>query len=312
MYVSIEGLQYISSERSGVLLTQFFANPDIMWLMSRKIILNACITGMVPTRELTPYVPLTPEEIAIVADNVIKLGVSVLHIHPRDEDGKPTWRKDIYKDIIGRIRKKHKDVVISVSTSGRLWSDFERRSECLELDGKYKPDLASLTTGSLNFISSASMNDPEMIKKLAQKMMERGIKPEIEAFEPGMVEMAKYLMKKGIVNSTSPYFNLFLGSLGTAPLSAAMMAAYLSVLPQGAVWSVGGVGQYQLDANLMALAMGGNVRVGIEDNLFFDRDKKILASNEMLVSRLAKMITDMELSIATPNDARDILGLPAT
>lgn len=275
----------------------------------RKVIINLALTGMVPTRKMTPYVPLTPKQIITTAISCAKLGASVIHIHPRDEGGKPTWKAKYFAEIITGIREKNDQIIINTTTSGRLWSEFEKRSQCLDLQGDLKPDLASLTVGSMNFISEESVNSPSMIERLALKMKERGIKPELEVFEPGMVHKANYLIKKGIIGSKKPYFNILLGSLGTSPLEASAFAACRTLLPEGAIWSVAGIGVYQLDANAVGLAFGGHIRVGLEDNIYFDREKKELASNERLVERIASIIEKMGLEVATPKQARKMLGV---
>lgn len=275
----------------------------------RKVIINACLTGMVPTKELNPHTPISPEEIITCALHCADLGASIIHLHARGTDEKPTWKKEVYAEIIRGIRKVNPDLILVVSTSGRNWSEFEKRSECLELDGDLKPDMASLTLGSMNFINQESVNSPEMIEKLALKMQEKNIKPEIEIFEPGMLHKANYLISKGIIKDENPYFNILLGSLGTAPLDAASFTAVQYLLPENAVWSVAGIGAYQLDANVMGLSLGGGVRIGLEDNVYFDREKQKLASNEELIGRIAGIIKTMGLEIASPVEAREMLNL---
>ena len=161
----------------------------------------------------------------------------------------------------------------------------------------------------MNFIKDPSMNSPEIIEQLATKMQEKKIKTEFEIFEPGMIHKANFMLEKGIVKDDQPYFNFLFGSLGTSPLHPASFTACHALLPSSAIWSTAGIGQYQLDANVISLAYGGHVRVGLEDNLFFDRNKIKPASNEMLVERIAKIIKTLELEIATPKEARAILGL---
>jgi 3-keto-5-aminohexanoate cleavage enzyme len=275
----------------------------------RKIIINACITGMVPTKAMNPHVPITPDEILQSALRCAELGASVIHIHARDGTGQPSWKKEIYARIIAGIRQKNAALPICVSTSGRNWPEFAKRSEVLELTGDLQPDLASLTVGSLNFINQESVNGPQMIEQLACKMRDAGIKPELEVFEPGMIHKAGYLIGRNILDGAAPYFNILLGSLGTAPLHPATWAAMHALLPDRAVWSLAGIGCFQLDANVIALASGGHVRVGLEDNLFFDREKTVPASNEMLVERIADLARTMQLEIAQPADARRILGI---
>lgn len=263
---------------------------------------------MIPTKEQNPNLPVSPTEIIETSLNCAKLGTSIVHIHPRDRNGKPTWKKEVFAEIIEGIRAKNDEIIINTTTSGRNWSEFEKRSACLELKGKLKPDLASLTVGSFNFISQEAVNSPSMIEKLALKMKEKGIKPELEIFEPGMLHKAKYLIKKGIIDE-KPYINIFLGSLGTSPLEPSVFSAFHAIMPVNAIWSVAGVGLFQLDANIMSLTLGGHVRVGMEDNIFFDREKKELASNEMLVERIIKISKLMKRDIATPRETRKILGL---
>lgn len=275
-----------------------------------KVIINLCPTGMVPTKAQTPFVPVSPKEIIKDALDCAKLGASIIHIHPRDGDGKPTWKKDIFAKIVYGIREKNSKLIICVTTSGRTWSEFEKRSECLTLEKDLRPDMASIIVGSLNFISTESMNSPQMIEQLVTLMKEQGIKPELEVFEPGMIHKAKYLIKKGFIEDKNPYFNILLGSLGTSPLEPSVFAAFHALLPENAVWSIAGIGQFQLAANLLALSFGGNVRVGLEDNIYLDREKKILASNVMLVKRITKIIAELGLEIATPQETRLRLSLP--
>lgn len=275
----------------------------------QPVIINACLTGMIPTKKLNKFIPISPKEIAKSALACAKLGASIVHIHPRDIDGKPTWKKDIFADIIYRIREKNPHLIISVTTSGRFWNEFEKRSEVLELKGDLKPDLASLTVGSMNFIRDESINSPQMIEQLAHKLKGNEIKPEIEIFEPGMIYKTNYLIKKGIISSKKPYFNIFFGSLGTSPHHPAAVSACHTLLPPEAIWSSAGVGSYQLDANVMGLSFGAGVRTGLEDNLYFDRQKKVLATNETLVQRIVSIIEQMNLKVATSKEAREILGI---
>lgn len=272
------------------------------------LIINLCPTGMIPTKMQNPHLPVTPKEIIKSTLTCAKLGASIVHIHPRDKFGKPTWKKEVFAKIISGIREKNKEIIINVTTSGRNWSEFEKRSECLELEGDLKPDLASLTVGSLNFINQESVNNPFIIERLAVKMKKNRIKPELEIFEPGMLHKAKHLIKKGILEE-NPYINLFLGSLGTSPFEPSVFAALHSIMPIKAIWSMAGIGLFQLDTNIMSMSWGGHVRVGLEDNIFFDREKKELASNEKLVERVVKIAQLMKRKIATPKEARKILGL---
>lgn len=275
----------------------------------KNVILNIALTGMIPTKNLNQSVPLTPQEIAEDADMAVKNGASIVHIHARDKLGEPTWKKEIYAEIIKRIRDKQPKVIITVSTSGRNWSEFEKRAEVLELDGDMKPDMATLTMGSMNFINTASMNSPEMIEKLATTMQQNDIKPEFEIFEPGMIHKANFMLERGIINDEKPYFNIFLGNLGTAPLEVTNISALINLLPQNATWAFAGLGRYQLRANVMGLTLGGGVRLGLEDNIYHNQEKEVLASNQSQLERMNKIIELMDMEISTIEETRESLGL---
>lgn len=275
----------------------------------RNVILNLAGIGMIPTKEMTPHVPITPKEIAETVANCVDLGISIAHVHAREENGQPTWRKELFKEIIDRIKSKRPNVLISATCSGRNWVDLERRSEVLELTGDSKPDLASLTCGSMNFIKTASINSPDIIHQLATKMMDKGIKPEMEIFDPGMLSKANHMLKTGIIKDDKPYFNVLMGNLGTSELHPATFGAIHSLLPANAEWALAGIGQFQLQANLLALAFGGNIRVGLEDSIYFNKEKKELATNEALVERLLRIMDEMGLKPATFEETSERLGI---
>ena len=274
-----------------------------------KLIINCALTGMVPTKSDTSCVPVTPEEIASDAIACANAGATIVHVHARDEDGKPTYRKDVYREIIERIREAAPELVICVSTSGRKFPDPELRGEVLDLRGKARPDMASLTLGSFNFPQTISPNPPQTIHYLAERMAEKGIKPELEAFEAGMINYGVYLLRKGLLKDDSPYFNLILGSLGTSRANVASLHNMLECLPIDAVWSVGGVGRFQLPITTIAIALGGGVRVGIEDTIYYDYERTKLATNEMLVKRVVRIAKELGRELATPEETRSRLGL---
>jgi len=263
---------------------------------------------MIPTKKMTPYVPIRPEEIIKDVLEAVELGVNMVHLHARDYNtGTPTYRKEIYEEIICGIRKENKDLVICVSTSGRNFSEFEKRSECLELSGELKPDFGSLTLSSLNFNQQASINAPEMIKALAQKMLDNNIRPELEAFDLGMINYANYLIGKGLIKPPY-YFNLILGNIACAQANLLSLGLMIKELPSGSIWSAGGIGSWQLKMNAMSIIEGGGVRVGLEDNIYFDDDRKQLAENRQLVERIANIARVMGKLPYSPKEAREILG----
>jgi uncharacterized protein (DUF849 family) len=272
------------------------------------LIINLALTGMVPTKRMTPHVPVSTGEIVEDAARCAELGATMIHVHARDESGAPTHRAEYFAPIVEGIRRIDPDLVVCVTCSGRFSPELAQRAEVLELTGDAKPDMASLTLGSNNSVTQASVNAPDVIKGLATRMKERGIRPELEVFEPGMVAFGKYLIAKGLIAEPC-YVNILLGNLGTAPCDPGMLGAFLSLVPAGWTWGVAGIGQYQLDANMLGVAAGGHVRVGLEDNIWWDRGRTTLATNAMLVGRVARMAEIAERPIATPAEARRLLGL---
>jgi uncharacterized protein (DUF849 family) len=237
------------------------------------------------------------------------LGVTTVHLHAREPGtGIPTYKKDIYAEIIRGIRSKNRDLILCVSTSGRYYNEFEKRSECLELDGDAKPDFASLTLSSLNFNKQASISSPETIQLLARKMAERGIKPELEAFDLGMINYARYLIGKSIL--TPPYyFNLILGNIACAQADILHLGLLIRELPAQSMWSAGGIGNEQLKMNIMSILAGGGVRVGLEDNIWYDEERTKLATNLELVERIVSTARSLGFSPYSPAHARELLAL---
>jgi 3-keto-5-aminohexanoate cleavage enzyme len=281
-------------------------------MQDTKYVLNFTPTGMMPTREMTPHVPLKPEEIIQDVLKAAELGINMVHLHARDpETGMPTYRKEIFQEIIQGIRKNNPDLIICVSTSGRFYTEFEKRSECLEINGALKPDFASLTLSSLNFNKEASLNSPSMIQNLVQKMTARGIRPELEAFDLGMINYAKYLIQKGLLKPPY-YFNLIVGNIACAQATLLHLGLMINELPEGSLWSVGGVGDFQFAANSLALAAGGGVRVGLEDTIWFDAERTRLATNLELVERIVNVGKALGRHPYTPKELRMRLNLSKT
>ena len=274
---------------------------------NQKFILNFTPTGMIPTKQMTPHVPVQPEEIVHQVLEVAELGVNMVHLHARDPvTGEPTYQKEIYGDIIKGIRRHNKWLIIGVSTSGRMFNDFQKRSECLELKGDSKPDFGSLTLSSLNFNNQVSINSPEMIRQLAAKMLESGIKPELEAFDLGMINYAKYLIRKGLIKAPY-YFNLILGNIACAQPNMLNLGLMVNDLPEKSMWSAGGIGGWQLQMNVMAIASGGGARVGLEDNIYFDQARSRLALNRELVERVLSIAKSLNKTPYSHKEARKLL-----
>lgn len=274
-----------------------------------KAIVNLAPTGVLATRSLTPHAPLSVREIVADVARCVGRGANVVHLHARDRRGRPTYRREVYARIIGGIRERFPDLPLGVSLSGRVFGRFEERADPLRLRGDLKPDLASLTLGSMNFSRETSLNSPEMIRRLAERLLERGIKPELEVFDLGMLNYAHYLIDRGLLQPPH-YFNIILGNVATAQANPAHLGQMLSGLPPQALWTAGGFGRHQLPMNVQGLLFGNGVRVGLEDAIWFDAGKRQLATNEMLVERAVQLAGTFGREVASPREVRAVLGLP--
>jgi uncharacterized protein (DUF849 family) len=277
--------------------------------MLEKLIINFTPTGMIPTKEITPFVPVEVNEIVEDIHKACEIGITMVHIHARETgSGKPTYKSDIYGSIIEKVRKFDKELILCVSLSGRDFSEFEKRAEPLNLEGDLKPDMGSLTLSSVNFNRQASINSPKMIQDLSAKMMEKGIMAELEAFDSGMINYAHYLTKKGLLQPPF-YFNLLLGNIACAQADLLHVGVMVNDLPEQSYWSLAGIGDMQLNMNSLAIAMGGGVRVGIEDNIYFDKKRTTLAKNEDFLKRIHTIAEANERPLMTSGELRKMLKL---
>lgn len=277
--------------------------------MGENLIIDFTPTGMIPTKSLSPHVPISVSEIIENTQSVWELGITKVHLHARDPlTENPAYKKDIYAAIIEGIRKYAPSLVICVSLSGRTFNKFEERSEALELEGILKPDMGSLTLSSLNFNKIASINTPDMIRDLAAKMKRLGIVPELEAFDAGMINYAKYLIKNGLL-SPPYYFNLLFGNIACAQADILHAGLMIRDLPENSFWSLAGIGDHQLKMNSIAIAIGGGVRVGLEDNIWYDSSRKKLARNIDLVKRIHILAEANERKIMTSEEFRQKMNL---
>lgn len=267
-----------------------------------KLIITACLTGAEVTRESQPNLPITPEEIALEAYEAWKAGASIVHIHARKDDGTPTQSIDVYREIKERIASKC-DVIFQPSTGGAVWHTKEERIQPVYL----KPEMASLSTGTCNFGSDVFMNTEELMEFFAKTMQENGVKPEIEIFERGMIDNAMKLVKKGLL-SLPIHFDFVMGVPGAIPGNPSDLMYLVNNIPSDCTWTVAGIGRNELPLAVMAIVMGGHVRVGFEDNVWYS--KGVLAeSNAQLVARIARISRETGREVATPAEARKILGL---
>ncbi|MGB3151421.1 MAG: 3-keto-5-aminohexanoate cleavage protein, partial [Maribacter sp.] len=273
------------------------------------LIINFTPTGMIPTKEMTPHVPITTSEIVEDVLRASELGITMVHLHARDElSGEPTYKKKIYAEIISGIRKYAPELVLCVSLSGRNFGKLEQRTEPLYLEGRLKPDMGSLTLSSLNFNSTASINSPKMIQDLAATMQKKGIAPELEVFDIGMINYAKYLERKGLIKSPF-YFNLLFGNIACSQANLLHTGVMINDLPKESIWSLAGIGNAQLKMNSLAITIEGGVRVGIEDNIWFDAERTKLTTNSELIERIHTLANANSRPIMTSSKFRKLMNL---
>lgn len=281
---------------------------SLVTLNQLPLIINLAPTGMVPTRDASQYVPIQPQEIIDDVLACAELGITMVHLHARCELGKPTYKKEIYQRIISGIREKCPDLIIGVSCSGRDYRELEYRSAVLELTGDDKPDMASLTLSSLNFAKQASVNEPQMIMSLAEKMLANDILPELEIFDLGMINYAAYLIEK--LQLTKPlYANVMVGNIATAQPDLLSIATMTSLLPKQIIWSLGGIGQSHRVVTAMAATVAPGLRVGLEDNLWSDHAREVLTSNQLMVKRIHNIASVVERNVMPSSMLRTQLGL---
>lgn len=241
---------------------------------------------MIPTKKHTAHVPVSPTEIIEQVHEAYETGITIAHLHARDENGIPTYKKNVYRDIFEAVRKHCPGLVICGSSSGRNFSEFEKRSEVIEL----RPDMCSLTLSSLNFHEHASVNAPDMIIRLAEKMNEYGVKQELECFHSGMINYGKYLIMQQILKPPF-YWNLIFGNTAGFQATPLQIGTAVSELNHpGNFIAFGGIGKSQLTATAFAIAAGYGVRTGLEDNIWFDKENNIKATNIGLLQRVHELM----------------------
>lgn len=274
----------------------------------QPLIINLAPTGLLPTRAQTPHVPLTAEEVAADCARCCAAGASMLHLHARAADGSPSCDRAVFGDLVAAVRASVPDAIIVTTTSGRRTPDVELRASSLTLEGEQRPDMASLTLGSLNFSAEASISSPSAVTRLATIMQERGIRPELEVFDLGMVNFAKVLIDKGLIEPPF-YFNILLGNVASAQASLLHLGTLVADLPPQSIWSVAGIGRYQPVANALGVAVAHGVRTGLEDNLWLDEARTTLATNLQLVQRVAAQAAALGRPLESRAEVRRHLGL---
>ncbi len=271
-----------------------------------KLIITAAVIGSAPTRDMNPYIPYSPAEIADEALRCWRAGAAIVHVHVRNpETGQPAFEKEMFREVVERVRADS-DMLVNLTTSAFNLEGprvGERRLIPLEL----KPDLCSLDVGSMNFRGRVFVNPPDWGEMAAKRMREAGVKPEMEVFDLGHTIQARHLFEKGLVNDP-PYFQICLGVAWGADATIESLLTLKARLPNGSQWSVLGTGPSQLPLTTHALLLGGHVRVGFEDNLYLSRG--VLAeTNAQFVERAVSLARLLQREVATCEEARAILGI---
>jgi 3-keto-5-aminohexanoate cleavage enzyme len=267
-----------------------------------KLIITVALTGAEVTREQTPYLPITPEEIADSAYECWKAGASIAHVHVRDAQGRPTQDRETYRKVIELIKERC-DIIVQVSTGGAVGMTAEERLQPVTLS----PEMATLSLGTVNFGDDVFMNTPKDIETFAKAMIQYGVRPELEIFEVGMITTALRLAKKGLLPGHL-HFDFVMGVPGAIDATAENLLLMKNMLPEGATWSVAAVGRHQLPMNTLAIVLGGHVRTGFEDNIYY-RKGELATSNAQLVERLVRLAGELGREVATPAEARKLLEL---
>ncbi|HQL47660.1 MAG: 3-keto-5-aminohexanoate cleavage enzyme [Acidobacteria bacterium ADurb.Bin340] len=271
--------------------------------MDNKVIITCAITGAETTKEMQPALPVTPEELAQSAFEAWEAGASVVHLHVRQEDGTPTQDVAIFKKAIDLVRSKC-DLVVEVTTGGAAWMTPEERLQPVTLN----PEMASLDCGTVNFGDEYIVNTLPIMRQFAREMKERGVRPTLECFDLGHVYASHILIKEGLLEEPFHY-GLVLNVPGAAKYEVDVLEFLVRKLPKGAHFTAFGIGgKANVDSIYGTLALGGNIRVGFEDNIYYSKGR-LAKSNAELVERAARIARDCGRELARPDDVRAMLKL---
>lgn len=270
-----------------------------------KVIVTVALTGAIPSKKDNPNLPTQPKEIAEAAIECYKAGAAVAHIHVRDDEDVSSMDFEKFSETVNLIREANCPIILNLTTSGAHGQTFEDRVKpFMEL----KPELASFDAGTMNWLNSTVfMNEPKFLEFLGEKMIESGVKPEIEVFDMGMLYNATYYMKKGFIQEPS-HFQICLGAPGGMTATPENLMYVVNHLPEKCTWGTFGIGKAAMDITMTALALGGNIRVGFEDNVYYHYGQ-LAESNVDFVERVKRLATEMNKTLATPDEARKILGV---
>ena len=289
--------------------------------MNYEVIITCAVTGSGETAEKHPDLPKSPEQIAAAAIEAAEAGAAVAHIHVRDPQTGEAGRKlEWYQEVVDRVRASSTDVVLNLTAGmggdfmpdkgdpgkGGPGTDMATPEERLAHVKKLLPEICTLDCGTQNYSTTAYVSTPDMLREMAKIIQELGVKPEIEVFELGQIWFAKQLIKEGLIGEP-PLFQLCMGIPWTAEANAENMLALRNMLPENSIWAGFGISRMQMPMVAQAMILGGNVRVGLEDNLYMKRG--VLASNGQLVERAVEIIERLGGSIVSPQQTREKLGL---
>lgn len=270
-----------------------------------KVIISAALTGAVTTKADNPALPTTPQEICESALACYDAGAAAIHIHVRDDEGNASMAYDKFEEAVTLIRNAGCPAILNLTSSGGQGFSWDERIRPFK---ELKPEFASFDAGTMNWLHKVVfMNEPEFLEKCANTMLETNVKPEIEIFDMGMLNTAKYYIKKGLIREPA-HFQLCLGAPGGMEATTENLLYLVNHLPEKCTWSAFGIGRGANEILLAALALGGNVRVGLEDNVYYNKGQ-LAESNEQFVARVVRLAKEMGKTAATPDEAREILGV---
>ncbi len=265
------------------------------------LIITVAPVGAELTPQQTPHLAVTPGQLGEVARKVRDAGASIVHVHCRNDDGTNTHDVERFRLAMQAIRSQS-DLIVQFSTGGAIGMSPQERASVLQL----RPEMATLTCGTVNFGDDVFENSFPIMRGILHKMHEFDVRPELEIFDKGHLANAKRLEKEGLLTFPQ-HVDFVLGVPGGLDASVQNLADLVAALPRGCTWSVAGIGRMQLPMAMTALAMGGHVRVGLEDNIYYSKGR--LATNEELVARVVRLAQELGRPVATPDQARELLGL---
>jgi 3-keto-5-aminohexanoate cleavage enzyme len=265
------------------------------------LIISCALVGAELNRDIYPHLPQTPTEIGIAAEEAVNCGATIIHLHVRDKKGKPTQSLDVFQEASKQIHNRC-DCILQYSTGGAVGTPLAERCEPLDL----KPEMATLSMGTMNFGAGIYENSEKTITTIANRIQEHGIMPELEIFDYGMLESVDRFLAGNIIPERY-HIDFVLGIPGGMAATARNLVLLVDRLKDNQSWSVAAVGRHQLPLTTQAITMGGHIRVGIEDNIYY-RKGELAQSNGQLVARMVRIAGELERPVATLSQAREILG----